>query len=145
MGSDQINIIDLEKLDYIAHVPVGGLPRPYVVTPDGKTIDVALTGPHGFVEVDLSSQKIVRRVVIPAQHPTPRHRAFEPSDTFTHGLALSPEGNELWVTSLLDNRVDTYNLPANRITGQVPVGDGPNWVVFSPDGKYVVYQQHRHK
>jgi DNA-binding beta-propeller fold protein YncE len=79
MGSDQINIIDLEKLDYIAHVPVGGLPRPYVVTPDGKTIDVALTGLDGFVEVDLSSQKIVRRVVIPAQHPTPRHRAFEPT------------------------------------------------------------------
>jgi YVTN family beta-propeller protein len=55
----------------------------------------------------------------------------------THGLALSPDGTELWVTSLLDNSVYVYEVKANKVTGRVAVGDGPNWVTFSPDGRYV--------
>lgn len=30
-----------------------------------------------------------------------------------------------------------YDVKAKKITGRVSTGAGPNWVVFSPDGKYV--------
>jgi YVTN family beta-propeller protein len=136
MGANEIEVIDLTKMDYVAHVAVGGEPRPYV-TPDGQTMYVALSNLHGFVEVDIPHNTIVRRVTIPADNPTPHPRPFEPINTLTHGLALAPDGTELWVTSLLDNSLYIYDVKQNKITGRVPVGDGPNWVAFSPDGMYV--------
>ena len=136
MGANQINIIDLTTMAYSAKVAVGGIPRPYVVTPDGKTMYVALTDLHGFMKVDVASGKM-QRVTMPAENHTAKQRSFEPSNTLTHGLALSPDGSELWVTSLLDDSLYVYDVKANKITGRVQVGDGPNWVTFSPDGKYV--------
>jgi len=136
-GSNEINLIDLSKMDYAAHIPLDGVPRPYVVTPDAKTLYVAESNLHGFVKVDIATHKILRRVAIPAENPKPRARRYEPIDTLTHGLALSPDGSELWVTSLLDNSLYIYDVKQNRVVGQVRVGEGPNWVAFSPDGKYV--------
>jgi YVTN family beta-propeller protein len=137
MGASEIKLIDLTKMEYAAQVPVGGVPRPYVVTHDGNTMYVAVSGLHGFVKVDIPHKRVVQRVAIPAEHPTPHARPFEPIDTLTHGLGLTPDGAELWVTSLLDNSMYVYDLKANKVSGRVQVGDGPNWVVFSPDGKYV--------
>ena len=136
MGANQINIIDLTTMAYSAKVTVGGIPRPYVVTPDGKTMYVAVSDLHGFMKVDVASGNI-RRIAMPSENHTPKQRPFEPSNTLTHGLALTSDGTELWVTSLLDNSLYVYEVKADRITGRVPVGDGPNWVTFSPDGKYV--------
>ena len=136
MGANQINAIDLMTMAYSVQVSVGGIPRPYVVTPDGTTMYVAVTDLHGFMKVDVASGKM-QRVAMPAENPTPKQRPFEPSNTLTHGLALSPDGTELWVTSLLDNSLYVYDVKANKVTGRVQVGDGPNWVTFSPDGKYV--------
>ena len=53
MGSHEIDLIDLEKMDFAAHIPAGGRPRPYVVSPDGKTMYVAVADLHGFVIVDI--------------------------------------------------------------------------------------------
>jgi YVTN family beta-propeller protein len=136
MGANQINVIDLTTMAYSVKVPVGGIPRPYVVTPDGTTMYVAVTDLHGFMKVDVANGKM-QRVTMPAENHTPKERPFEPSNTLTHGLALSPDGTELWVTSLLDNSLYVYDVKANKVTGRVQVGDGPNWVAFSPDGKYV--------
>src|SRR5215468_4098002 len=40
MGTNQVNIIDLTTMAYSAKVTVGGVPRPYVVTPDSTTMYV---------------------------------------------------------------------------------------------------------
>jgi YVTN family beta-propeller protein len=137
MGSDEIDMIDLKTLTYAAEIPVGGVPRPYVVTRDGRTIYVALSNLHGFVIVDIPNKRVVDRVVMPAVHKQPHPHPYEPIDTLTHGLALSPNGRELWVTSLLDDCIYIYDVLSKRIVGSVKTGDGPNWVTFSPDGKYV--------
>ena len=137
MGSHEINIIDLVKMDYAAVIPVGGRPRPFVVTPDGNTMYVALANLHGFVIVDIPAKRVIQRVEIPAQHATLRPLQFETSDTTTHGLGLTPDGRELWVTSLLDDCIYIYDVKAKKTTGRVDTGEGPNWVSFSPDGKYV--------
>lgn len=137
MSGHEIDIIDLEKMDYSAHIPVGGRPRPYVVSADGKTMFVALAELHGFVIVDVPERKVVDRVEMPAQHPTPHPLQYESADTRTHGLALTPDGGELWVTSLLDDCVYIYDIKAKRFVGKVPTGGGPNWLAFTPDGKYL--------
>jgi YVTN family beta-propeller protein len=137
MGDHAINMIDLETMDYAGSIPVGGVPRPYVITRDARTMYVALTDLHGFAIVDIPEKKVVRRVVMPAEHPKPHEHPGEPINTLTHGLALSPDEKELWVTSLLDDAMYVYDVKLQKIVGRVPVGSGPNWVAFSPDGKYV--------
>lgn len=137
MGSGEINVIDLDKMDYAAHIPAGGRPRPYVISPDGKTMYVALANLHGFTIVDIQSQRVLERVQMPSEHPALRPLKFETQDTLTHGLALTPDGKELWVSSLLDDCVYIYDVQLKKIVGRVQTGEGPNWVVITPDGKYV--------
>lgn len=138
MGSHEINVVDFETMSYSAVIPVGGRPRPFVVTPDGKTMYVAVSYLHGFNIVDVAEKKVVEKVEIPSEHPAPgKVRQFETPDTYTHGLALSPDGSEIWVTSLLDDSIYIYDLKRRKVTGRLATGDGPNWVAFSPDGKYV--------
>ena len=137
MGDRQIDVVDLSRLAYSAKVPVGGVPRPYVVAKDGRTMYVAESNLHGFVVVNVPEGKVVERVEIPSINKTPHPRPFEPIDTQTHGLALSPNGEELWVTSLLEDSIYVYDLKAEKVRQRLPTGDGPNWVSFSPDGRFV--------
>src|ERR1700758_4979776 len=58
MGSHEIDVIDLEKMDYSAVIPAGGRPRPYAVSTDGKTMFVAVADLHGFVVVDIPNKKV---------------------------------------------------------------------------------------
>jgi YVTN family beta-propeller protein len=136
MGSHEIDVIDLAKMDFAAHIPAGGRPRPFTVSSDGKTMYVAVADLHGFVIVDVPEQKVTERVEIPAQHATLRKLRYETPDTLTHGLALSPDGSELWVSSLLDDTMYIYDVKSKKVTGRVSTGTGPNWIVFTPDGKY---------
>src|SRR4029077_1443846 len=136
MGGNEVDLIDLEKMDYAAHIPVGGRPRPYVVSPDGKTMYVALANLHGFVIVDIPEKKVLERVEIPSEHATLRKLEYETPDTLTHGLALTPDGSELWVSSLLDDAMYIYDVKAKKVMGKVSTGMGPNWIVFTPTGKY---------
>src|ERR1700687_3921907 len=136
MGSHEIDVIDLEKMDYSAHIPVGGRPRPFVISKDGRTMYVAVSDLHGFNIVDIPEKKVTQRVEMPSQHPgPPRPREFETPDTDTHGLALNADESEIWVASLLDDCIYIYDLKAKKVTARLNTGDGPNWVAFSPDGK----------
>lgn len=137
MSGHEIDVIDLEKMDYSAHIPVDGRPRPYVVSSDGKTMFVAIADLHGFEIVDIPMKKVVERVEMPAEHATPHPLKYESADTRTHGLALTPDGSELWVSSLLDDCVYIYDVKAKKFVGKVPTGAGPNWLAFTPDGKYL--------
>jgi YVTN family beta-propeller protein len=136
MGAHEVDVIDLEKMEFSAHIPVEGRPRPYTVSSDGNTMFVAVATQHGFNVIDVPSKKLISRVVIPSENAKLRPLQYETPDTLTHGLALTPDGSELWVSSLLDDRMYIYDVKAKKVTGWVPTGSGPNWIVFTPDGKY---------
>ena len=134
MGDHEIDRIDLKKMEYTDKVPVGGIPRPYAVTRDEKTLYVALSDYHGFEIVDIPSKKQVARVDLPAAPPADCE--LEPH-TETHGLALAPNEKELWVTSLTDGGVYVYDIASKKLSKEIMTGACPNWIGFSPDGKYV--------
>jgi YVTN family beta-propeller protein len=135
MGDREINRIDLKRMDYVQKIPVGGIPRPYAVSKDEKVLYAALTDLHGFIIVSIPDQKVIGRVELPAAPPL--RCALEPH-TPTHGLELSPNGKELWVTSLADAGVYVYDVGTKKLSKEIPTGKCPNWVAFSPDGKYCV-------
>jgi YVTN family beta-propeller protein len=133
MGSNEIDVIDLKVMDYSARIPVGGIPRPYSVSTDEKFLYTALTNLHGFVIADIPSRKVIERVELP---PAPPLDCPLEVNTPTHGLALTPDGKQLWLTSLADGGVYVYDLGAKKTSPMIQVGKCPNWIAFSPDGKY---------
>ncbi len=133
MGDHKVNLIDLKSLSYLAEIPVGGVPRPLAVTRDEKWLYCALSDLHGFVLADVAQRKVVARVELPALPPG---ATLPVPHTPTHGLELSPDEKELWVTSCATDSVYVYDTMGKKIVGKAGVGRGPNWVTFSPDGKY---------
>jgi len=133
MGDHEIDRIDLKKMEYTDKVPVGGIPRPYAVTKDEKTLYVALSDYHGFEIVNIPDKKEIAKVDLPTAPPA--DCALEPH-TETHGLALSPDEKELWVTSLSDSGVYVYDIASKKLSKEIATGECPNWIGFSPDGKY---------
>lgn len=133
MDGHEIDLIDLKKLEYSSKIPVGGIPRPYAVTRDEKTLYVALTDLHGFVVASIPERKVISRVDLP---PAPPSTCVLEPHTPTHGLELSPDGGELWVTSLGDSGVYVYDIATRKISPEIHTGACPNWITISPDGRY---------
>ena len=134
MGGHEIDRIDLKKMDYDAKIPVGGIPRPYAVAKDGRRLYTALTDVHGFAVASIPEKKVIDQVELPPAPPSTC--ALEPH-TPTHGLELTPDGKQLWVTSLADGGMYVYDIASKKISPEIRVGECPNWVAISPDGRYV--------
>jgi YVTN family beta-propeller protein len=133
MGDHKVNLIDLKTLTYLAEIPVGGVPRPLVVTRDEKTLYCQLSDLHGFVVADVPGRKVIAKVELP---PLPPGVKFPVPNTPSHGLALTPDEKELWATSCGTDTVYVYDTAGKKIVGKVGTGKGPAWLAFSPDGRY---------
>jgi YVTN family beta-propeller protein len=133
MEENAVKLIDLGTMKYLAEIPVGGVPRPLAVTHDEKTLYCALSDLHGFVIADVARRKVVHTFELP---PLPPGARLPVPHTPTHGLELSPDEKQLWVTSCATDCVYVYDTASKNLVGKVAVGSGPNWVAFTPDGKY---------
>jgi YVTN family beta-propeller protein len=112
-----------------------GAVRPLCITRDEKRLFVALEGLHGFGWADLSVGKQLGRMEQPLPPPDKRSKFAYMN---THGLELRPGDRELWVTSFIGNGLMVYDITRERPTylTTVKVGDAPNWLAFSPNGKW---------
>jgi YVTN family beta-propeller protein len=133
MGDHQVSLIDLKTMTYIAQIPVGGVPRPLAVSSDETRMYVALSDLHGFVIVDIPHRRVLEKVQLP---PPPAGARPLVAYTPTHGLDLTPDGKELWVTSMVGDGVYIYDIATKKLSEKIPTGKAPNWLTFSPDGRY---------
>ncbi len=118
--------------------------------PDGSTkrVFTQLSGFNGFSVVDFAEHKETTKVALPdsdIQYDHGGYRTNEPS----HGIGVSPDNKTLWVTSIPNNAVYVYDLPSLKLSGKVdlpsekiaghdtPLSSVPEWVTFTPDGKYI--------
>ena len=135
-----INVIDTEtdELAWTLKMSAGVRPMAFDTHPDGSTknIYVQLSNFHGFAVVDFNKRKEVARVEHP---PVPGEYAHTDGlqGAPTHGLGVSPDGKTLWSTSKVYSHAYVYSLPELKEIGRVFVGQHPEWVTFTPDGKYV--------
>lgn len=136
MGDNKLTVIEIKTEQPEFEIPVGGVPRPLVIEAGTDHVPhrlfVQLSDLHGFAVVNYAARKVVDTVKLPE---APKGaRPLIPA-TFSHGIAIAPDGKTLWVTSLLDNSVSVYTLPGIKYVGTTPVGRGPDWMVFTPDGR----------
>jgi len=116
-------------------VKFDGAVRPLCITADEKWLFVAIEGLHGFAWADLGTGKQIGRIEQPLP---PEEKRSKFAYMNTHGLELRPGDRELWVTSFIGNGLMIYDItsePPKYVT-IVAVGDAPNWLTFSPDGKF---------
>ena len=135
-----INVIDTatDELVWTLKMSAGVRPMAFDANADGSTknIYVQLSNFHGFAVVDFNKREEVARVEHP---PVPGEYAHTDGlqGAPAHGLGVSPDGKTLWSTSKVYSHAYVYSLPDLREIGRVFVGQHPEWVTFTPDGKYV--------
>jgi YVTN family beta-propeller protein len=135
-----ISIVDTATDTLARTIPMSAGIRPMAFTtkPDGSTdrIIVQLSDFHGFATVDFATGSETARVEHPAiagEHPHTDGLQGAPA----HGLAVSPDGTRLWSTSKVYGYAYVHSLPDLKEVGRVFVGQHPEWVTFTPDGKYI--------
>jgi len=104
--------------------------------PDGSPNEliVQLSDYHGFVVIDFAARAEQRRITLP-DPPGQEKETQGLQGLPAHGLAITPDGKTLWVTSKYYGYVAAYSLPEYRLMKVVPVGSHPEWLTIPPDGK----------
>lgn len=134
MEGSRITIYDSATHKQLREIAPGDWVRPIALLRDETLAYVALSKLHGFAVVDLKEGKTIRRVELPA---LPAGTEIPPYNTLTHGLALTPNERELYVTSMAGKAVYAFSVPELKQLAKIDVGKYPNWISISPDGKQV--------
>lgn len=111
--------------------------RPFTVNASQTFVFCCVNELLGFEVGDIKSGKMIHRVTVPGfeQGPVKRHGC--PS----HGVGLTPDETEVWVTDGANNRLHIFDnrqvsaTKAPRYLASIEVRDQPGWVTFSLDGK----------
>lgn len=140
-GSGDLTVIDAAAQLVIATAPLGKRPRGIQVSPDGKSLYVALSGSppsppgtdpktlpppdrtaDGIGEVDADTYKIKRII----------HAGADPEQ-----VAVSGDGLRLYVANEDTAQLSVVDLQSGNIVATVKIGEEPEGVTIRPDGRFV--------
>ncbi len=134
-----ISIVDIASDTMVRNIKLSAGIRPmaFDTNADGSTrnIYVQLSGYHGFAVVDFASGRETRRIEHPAianEHAHTDGLQGAPA----HGLGIPADGKTLWSTSKVYGHAYVYSLPDLKPMGSVFVGQHPEWITYTPDGKF---------
>lgn len=122
--------------------------RPFTINGSGTLVFVNVNGLLGFEVGDVRTGKMIHRVEVPGYGWT-RDR-INGEGNATHGIAMSPDEKELWVTDNVHGLLHIFDatvmppkwtqavkLPPRGRPGEPRILEYPYWVTFGLDGKYV--------
>jgi YVTN family beta-propeller protein len=139
--SGDLSVVDSEKMDVVATVPLGKRPRGIHASPDGKFIYVALSGTpaappgvdedtlpppdknaDGIAVVDVAQNKVVRMI-----------QAGSDPENFD----VSKDGKLIYVSNEDVSGVGVVDIAAGKVVQTYHTGEQPEGVTVTPDGKLV--------
>jgi YVTN family beta-propeller protein len=162
-----ITVVDLVQRKVKATFDLGTHTGPHgmIVSHDGKLLWTTTETPQAVLEIDTATGKILhvwntnqeRSHMIVA---TPNETKFYVTNTVsgsvseidrstgevkvlstgpgTEGIAISPDGKEVWAASRLDDKISIISTATDTIVAAFPGGGkGPKRMDFTPDGKQV--------
>ncbi len=136
LNSPLLTIADTRTHQIVGTVgPFAASIRPFTVNSKETLCFVNVNKLLGFEVGEITSGRKLHRVEVTGfeQGPTKRHGC--PS----HGVALSPDDRELWLTDAFNRRLHIFDatvMPPRQVESVV-VRDEPGWVTFSIDGRLV--------
>lgn len=128
---DNVSIVDTTTQTVIKQIPMGEKVRPLAFTKGETTMYVQLSRLHGFVAVDMATDRRQTIQLPPLKQAAPISWPYN----VVHGIAVSPDDKYVFADSALDNFVAVYTIPDHKLVTTIPVGDNPNWMSFSADGR----------
>ena len=131
--NDKIYIVDARSHEVAATVQLADAPRPIAVHPSGDRLFVNRDGLLGFEVIDLAK----RQIVATAHFEVTREERATPSRA--HGLAVTPDGREIWATDINHAVVHVFDVSEAqpRQIARLPTGKTPTWLTITPDGATV--------
>jgi YVTN family beta-propeller protein len=147
-------------------IEVGKTPHGLAITPDGKTILVAVFGASQVAFIDTGTNQVVGQVAVPSPHniaispdgttayvaaqkqgatelaildlKTKAQIGSVPLDKTPRALNFSPDGKQLYYTLAGVDAVQVLDPATNQLVTQIPVGASPHHPLFTPDGGFAL-------
>ncbi|MEO2158889.1 MAG: beta-propeller fold lactonase family protein [bacterium] len=140
IGAETLTVIDTETDEplWSMHFDGGVRPMAFETNPDNSTkrIFVQISNFHGVYVVDFEQKALIEKLWMPELSISQTDNdALQGSPG--HGLAVSPDGTQLWSTSKPNGHVYAWSLPDLNFLGGVAVGHHPDWLTMTPDGRYL--------
>jgi len=167
-GEDTLTVLDVPSYRALATIPVGKEPHEVVATPDGRKAYVSNVRDKTLSVVDLATLKVARtlrsdRFDSPhglAMTPDGRfllvtsegsHRFFlidaardvvlrsvTTTQARAHMVVILAGGRKAFAANVDSGSLTLLKLPDLRILRQVVVGDGPEGIAATPNGRWVL-------
>jgi WD40 repeat protein len=123
------------KLDALGREDLSTAVRPLTLSPDERKVWFQVSFFHGYLVMDLRTGRILDVRRLPKRTEEPRENYL--LDSAHHGIAMSPDGDDLCVAGTMDD----YAVVVDARTGErgrlLTRPDGkPYWVTQSADGRY---------
>ncbi len=135
LRSPLLRVADVEKREVTKEIgPFGNVIRPFTVNGGETLCFVNVNDLLGFEVGDLKTGKKLHRVEVEGFQKGPTKRHGCPS----HGVALTPDERELWLTDAANSRMHIFDATAMppKQTRTIELRDQPGWITFSIDGQY---------
>jgi len=137
LKSPILRVTDAKTHEIVREIgPFGNVIRPFTINGSQSLVYVNVNDLLGFEIGELKTGKVLQRVEVEGFKKdlanTKRHGC--PS----HGIGLTPDEKELWLTDAANNRVHIFDntmMPPKQVASIV-VRDQPGWITFSIDGRY---------
>jgi YVTN family beta-propeller protein len=147
-GARYFQVVDAQTLQILKRIDIGdkleeaGYPdfsdamRPMALSPDERFLYFQVSFFHGFIEYDLTEDKVTRVARLPLSQEAARLQPEEYLlDSAHHGLAMNPEGTKLCAAGTMSD----YAAIVDRETFAAKILDAgrkPYWSTNSADGRY---------
>jgi YVTN family beta-propeller protein len=123
---DQVMVVDVKTGDFFA-IPVGDQPNRLVLSRDQSKVYVLNSNSDSISVVDTATQRVARTFRL--SRPADRYKGLN-----ADGLAISPDGDTLYVALGTENSVAVVNLWTGEVEGRIPTGWYPTSVSVSTNG-----------
>jgi hypothetical protein len=136
LKSPDLSVLDTATKKVVRTLgPFSAPVRPFTINGAQTLLFACVNERLGFEVADAATGKVLVAVDIEGAKGKPKRHGCP-----SHGVALSPDERELWVTDSVNRRLhvfDATRMPPKKLGEPVVLRDEPGWVTFGLDGKYV--------
>ncbi|MEM7097724.1 MAG: cytochrome D1 domain-containing protein [Pseudomonadota bacterium] len=134
MLNDSLTVIDTKTLEVVDQYGFRDGVRPFAITQDESKLYVQQSWLHGFVVVDTATREQTT-IDLPDLGKEVKFSKFYPQNV-NHGIALTPDEDELWIVGSVLEFVAVYSHPQLELKHVIPVGKDPNAIVFDGQARF---------
>ncbi len=134
IGSPLLHVADTKTHTVVRKIgPFSAGIRPFTINSDESLVFVNVNDLLGFEVGDLKTGEKLASVQVMGWDKGPVRRHGNPA----HGIALTPDEQELWVCDGHNMRLHVFSAkaPYQQLT-TLALDDMPGWITFSMDGQY---------